>query len=150
MASHSFNEARALCAGNLPERRGLSGRDRGFNEARALCAGNYAIIALAESGDWASMRPALYARETDPGPRVDILPAPASMRPALYARETARTSPARRSTKRASMRPALYARETAKAQQRVSLLEVASMRPALYARETRMQSVVRIAQVLLQ
>ena len=62
-----FNEARALCAGNCPahDRAGLP--THAFNEARALCAGNLstpstrnAVIAPP------SMRPALYARETNP------------------------------------------------------------------------------------
>ena len=111
-----FNEARALCAGNCggkPHEHWIQ-MDR-FNEARALCAGNSERPARPpRHTPPASMRPALYARETRVL-RDDYLPdiVTASMRPALYARETCHGTLINRANSIwASMRPALYARET--------------------------------------
>ena len=50
--------------GKLARGRGLGWRQRGFNEARALCAGNFPCAGIAAGLSNASMRPALYARET--------------------------------------------------------------------------------------
>ena len=60
-----FNEARALCAGNW--RCGPDGAisTRAFNEARALCAGNCQTVTQRIEDTDPSMRPALYARETN-------------------------------------------------------------------------------------
>ena len=66
----------------------------------------------ASRGVRASMRPALYARETEMKMSVELLYEMASMRPALYARETGRVRLLRPRPGAASMRPALYARET--------------------------------------
>ena len=61
-----------------------------FNEARALCAGNWRDSRGLRSRSRASMRPALYARETRQVGRFQAARRVASMRPALYARETLR------------------------------------------------------------
>ena len=92
-----FNEARALCAGNCCPTKVLGGASwpaTAFNEARALCAGNFPI----GPDNWCS--------------KVTRLP---SMRPALYARETSHDLAGLQSLSSVcppSMRPALYARET--------------------------------------
>ena len=60
----TFNEARALCAGNSPPKTKSPLEFLSFNEARALCAGNCASERKFPPIDLPSMRPALYARET--------------------------------------------------------------------------------------
>ena len=59
----SFNEARALCAGNVPVKRLPTVLLIAFNEARALCAGNERVHERPENNQRPSMRPALCARE---------------------------------------------------------------------------------------
>ena len=62
--SCSFNEARALCAGNVRRSTPEPARHDTFNEARALCAGNgRAAKKDPNRGRAPSMRPALCARE---------------------------------------------------------------------------------------
>ena len=61
----TFNEARALCAGNFPRLSyDISIARNPFNEARALCAGNLRPWRVNKPRRPPSMRPALYARET--------------------------------------------------------------------------------------
>ena len=61
---HSFNEARALCAGSCATNMPCKHNDSRFNEARALCAGSFPRAGPIHVGlMFASMRPAHYARE---------------------------------------------------------------------------------------
>ena len=137
-ASDSRETCRRMSSADSPSRT--------FNEARALCAGNSATgnsercparIFMRVLRFSPSMRPALYARETDALARHPPRGLAPSMRPALYARETSFNEARALSSASAShdvipsMRPALYARETRRATPFSP-----SMRPALYARET--------------
>ena len=60
----AFNEARALCAGNVVHAAHMAQHRPAFNEARAFCAGNGAAEQPGGAQRYLpSMRPALCARE---------------------------------------------------------------------------------------
>ena len=83
-----FNEAPAICRGNLRLANGSKPFPISFNEAPAICRGNpFLILIIFTPSILASMRPRLYAGEIGVPGGPPALRAGASMRPRLYAGE---------------------------------------------------------------
>ena len=130
-----FNEAAALCRGNLAEFVDSPRPRNGFNEAAALCRGNLPSERRGRPGPDASMRPRLYAAEIGASTAGARRRGRASMRPRLYAAEILPLQLRRSEGRGRFNEAAALCRGNPRAGVAALAEGLASMRPRLYAAE---------------